>query len=473
MTERHLDLRVGDPLGCGDHYDLVGVVDGEGRDRRCYAGAEVEEDDLVKAAQEGEQLAVELRGHLCHDGRVGRCGEQMQATGQPRDVRPQLAGGGDALLVAHQVDERERSPTAIGREVGEGPEVRVEVDGERAQPQVAGEDVAGEERTGRLAAAALRGEGGDDVGPRDAWQASQTGLEVRLLALAGSEEQRAQPIAKTGERCVRDGLSVDDGRVVEVVATNPCRLGRHRGRAFDRRRPRVEVGEPHGGGHIVSVWPGKVRSGLPVPIRCWLSSHSRFTSRAVCAVVASDPRWRAAIRHSESPGSTWYVLCAWTSTRWSRVGEADFAAVGSGLALVASLRTEAVRDVGPRWGPPPCPACARDTARGCVLASGRAGTDAVSGRSVPRWRTGLWPARDGLGAAARPVVACEVVGVGGGAAAGGTGAGGGAGAPAFPPGPAPPSYECCRLPRRCPRRRRCSPTASRLRPDRHHSPNAW
>src|SRR3954470_8305577 len=96
---------------------------------------------------------------------------------------------------------------------------------------MAGEDGAGEERAGRLAAAALRREGGDDVGPRDARQPPQAGLEVRLLALAGGEEQRAQPIAKTRERGVRDGLSVDDRCVVEVVATKPCRLERRGRRA--------------------------------------------------------------------------------------------------------------------------------------------------------------------------------------------------------------------------------------------------
>src|SRR4051812_49661318 len=117
---------------------------------------------------------------------------------------------------------------------------------------MAGEDVAGEERAGGLAAAALRRERRDDVGPRDARQPSQTCLEVRLLALAGGEEQRAQPIAKTGERCVRDGLSVDDGRVVEVVATNPSRLGRRRGRAsLGRRRRRGGGGGPPGGGGLV------------------------------------------------------------------------------------------------------------------------------------------------------------------------------------------------------------------------------
>jgi hypothetical protein len=39
VAERHLHLRVRDPLGRGDDDDLVGVVDGEGRDRRGHAGA--------------------------------------------------------------------------------------------------------------------------------------------------------------------------------------------------------------------------------------------------------------------------------------------------------------------------------------------------------------------------------------------------------------------------------------------------
>jgi hypothetical protein len=60
----------------------------------------------------------------------------------------------------------------------------------------------------------------------------ETPGKVRLLTLARGEEQRAQPIAKTRERGVRGTPSVDDRRVVEVVATNANRLGR---RALRRR----------------------------------------------------------------------------------------------------------------------------------------------------------------------------------------------------------------------------------------------
>src|SRR4051794_7140955 len=87
-----------------------------------------------------------------------------------------------------------------GARSGEGPEVAVQVHGERAQPQVAGEDVAGEEGARRLAAAALRRKRGDDVRARDPRQAPQAGLEVRLLALASGDEQRAQAITDAADR---------------------------------------------------------------------------------------------------------------------------------------------------------------------------------------------------------------------------------------------------------------------------------
>ena len=184
VAERHLDLRVGDPLRRGDDDDLVGVLDGEGRDRRGHAGPEVEQDHLVEAAQEREQLAVELGRHLRHDRRIGGRREQVQAAGEPRDVGAQLAGRADPLLVAQQLDERQRRPRPVGREVGERAEVRVEVDGQRPQPQVAGEHVAGEERARGLAAAALRRQRRHDVGARHAGQPAQAALQLGLLALA-------------------------------------------------------------------------------------------------------------------------------------------------------------------------------------------------------------------------------------------------------------------------------------------------
>ena len=79
-----------------------------------------------------------------------------------------------------------------------------------------------------------------------------------------------------------------------------------------------------------------------------------------------------------------------------------------------------------------CGACARDALRDCVLASGRAGADAVAGCSV---RTGWCGAGDEVDAVGRPVVACGVVGVGAVAVGGGAGAAAAAGAAAVPPGP--------------------------------------
>jgi hypothetical protein len=110
---------------------------------------------------------------------------------------------------------------SVGREVGERPEVGVEVDGERAQPEMAGEDVAGEEGARRLAAPALRRQRGDNVRPRHAGEATQARLELCLLAFAGGDEQRAHEVAQAAERRIRRRLAVHDGRVVEVGPAGP------------------------------------------------------------------------------------------------------------------------------------------------------------------------------------------------------------------------------------------------------------
>src|SRR3954471_3662516 len=70
---------------------------------------------------------------------------------------------------------------------------------------------------------------------------------------------------RAGERRVRRRLAVDDRRVVEVVAPRPRRPVGHRcGRRFNRcHRRRVEVREARRRCHILSVWPGKIRSGCP------------------------------------------------------------------------------------------------------------------------------------------------------------------------------------------------------------------
>jgi hypothetical protein len=70
----------------------------------------------------------------------------------------------------------------------------------------------------------------------------------------------------TGEarRASRSALCRAAGR-----RATACRRRRRGGEGFGRR---VEVGEAHGRRHI---WPGKIRSGFPVPMRCRLSSHGR------------------------------------------------------------------------------------------------------------------------------------------------------------------------------------------------------
>jgi hypothetical protein len=239
-------------------------------------------------------------------------------------------------------DSRARRP--VGREVGERAEVRVEVDGQRPQPQVAGEHVAGQEGARGLAAAALRRQRRHDVGPRHAGQPAQATLEQRLLALAGAHAQGAQLVAEAGEQRVRHRLSIDDRHVVELVPPGlALRLGDRRGRRLASKAigRRVEVGEAHGRRHILSVWPGKIRSGFPVPMRCRLSSLPQpgdllcgcGDRRVRAEVTPGDPPERVARAHPVGGGLLGLLALGATCGRRVRAGVGG---VGGRRLLAAS-----------------------------------------------------------------------------------------------------------------------------------------
>jgi len=59
-------------------------------ERPSYAGAEIEQHDLVEDVQQREQLAVGVRAEPARDERVSRGREQVQAARERRDVAAQL-----------------------------------------------------------------------------------------------------------------------------------------------------------------------------------------------------------------------------------------------------------------------------------------------------------------------------------------------------------------------------------------------
>ena len=67
---------------------------------------EIEQHDLVEAAQEGDQLAVavgrEARGELG----IARCAEHVQPARQPRDERAEFGRAVEPIRFVEQVGER-------------------------------------------------------------------------------------------------------------------------------------------------------------------------------------------------------------------------------------------------------------------------------------------------------------------------------------------------------------------------------
>jgi hypothetical protein len=107
----------------------------------------------------------------------------VQPGREPRDVGAELGGGVQAIGVIEQIGERSLAAALIRCEPAERPEVGVRVDGDRAQLEVAGEQVAHDERARGLPDTALRTDQRDGVRSRDTGLGTDPPLELGLVAL--------------------------------------------------------------------------------------------------------------------------------------------------------------------------------------------------------------------------------------------------------------------------------------------------
>ena len=262
MAERHLDLRVRDPLGRRDDHDLVGLVDREGRDRRGHAGAEVEEDDLVEARAGMPGARRRARRAICaitagSGGAASRC----KPLGRRETYGRSSPGERDAFL------SRSKSTSDSGARARSGARsASVPKSGFRSTARTRRRRWLARTLPVRKVLVVLpQPPFGDRVATtfvrETPGRRRRLRLEVRLLAFAGGDgKARAAASRRRVSGCVGRGLAVDDRRVVEVVATGgrwgpatPAAVPRRPG----SRHRRVEVGEPHGRAQIRSVWPGK------------------------------------------------------------------------------------------------------------------------------------------------------------------------------------------------------------------------
>lgn len=129
VRERLEDDRCRDPLRRRDEHDLVGALDREAGERAGDAGAEIQQDDLVEAREEGDELPVAIRSEGRRLLRIARCPEHVQPARQARDEGPELGGGLETVGVLEEIDERSLRAALIRRQARERAEVGVGVNG--------------------------------------------------------------------------------------------------------------------------------------------------------------------------------------------------------------------------------------------------------------------------------------------------------------------------------------------------------
>ena len=252
-----------------------GRADRRGGRRSGRAGRPVRCRD--RAARRRRSRTAARRPRRTRPAPAGRCPPRAVRTCRPLGSRETYGPSSAAVRRRSESASRSLSPRptgGIGDELGEAAEAGIGVHCDGSQLQVACEQVGDQECACRLADAAAGTDQRDDVCARHSRLGEQLPLELRLVLLGPGDQQPLATPAQAGKGAPARRSPIDE-----------------RCRSSVRHRSLRRV-------------PANSRSGRPVPIRSSLSSHSRFTSRAMRGTVARSPSRSAAIDHSDSPGRT-------------------------------------------------------------------------------------------------------------------------------------------------------------------------